>query len=417
MSFESFDDAEVIELPSDEGKHSQEEIEKDPSKDTFDNGAYQEVDKDSQTKLLDDQEDKGEKKGEKAKADSEKDKEEEKKDDDDKGDKDKEKEERIENKEDSQKGKTVKLKDGDKNIEASLDATIKMKVNGKNEFVSIKELRDNFAGKQAWSDKIETANTKLKEADHKINKYQEEKQEVVGHLTKIAGLLDKEDGDPLEALYYLLDMTGRDVNNYSKRIFDFMEEQVQNMSSMDDVEKELYWAKKKLDAINNNQAAKSEQLKREQTHRELFAKVDKMRESHGVSEEQYVQAHNELLNLGVKKENLTPERIVEYSAVKPYVIKAEELVSQFEDDLSDDDMDALISETAATMRKYPKISSEDALSFAAKGLGFGIETIDDDIDLLNKKVGNGSQSNQSKNMKYKSKEDPGHIESFDDFEF
>lgn len=431
QSIESFDDTEVIELPQgDKPTLSEEDIIKDPSMDTFENNVYQndEKSKDSQVQLLDEQ-DGSEKKG----GDDEKDKKsdvedkndgkkeegEEKKSTDGEKDKSSEEEKKSEDGKSSEtktSGKPLKVRDGDKLIDISLDATIKTKVKGKNEFVTLQELRDNYSGKKAWTEEIETAKEKTQLAEDKSLKLQDEKNVLIGHLTKIAGMLDKEDGDPLDALYYLLDMTGRDVNTYSKRIFDYMEGQISEMSDMDQTEKDLYWTKKKLDAINNNQAAKAESAKQEQAQRELVVRIDKLRESQGVSEEQYVQAHDELIKLGYKEEDIKPEQVINYGAMLPFFKRAEDFViPNFEDDLSDDEMDSLITETANVMRKRPQISDEDAFSIAAKMLGFEVETIDDDIDKLNEKVGNDYQQ-PGKGMKYKENKTPDHIESFDDFD-
>lgn len=434
---ETFDDEVVHELPEDGNieqggpKVSKSEIKEDPSKDTFDNGYYEEkdaVDNDSQVSLLDENDGKDTtKKGE----EDEKGKDSKEEEDDEKEKSDKEKEEgnkeSEEEKKDGEKAedegektpaKKIKIKADDKDYEIPLDATIKTKVKGKNEFVSLEDLRNNYSGSKAWTEEIEAAKSKQQEAEFEIEQLEEEKEEIGGHLEKLGELMDKEDGDPLDALYYLLDMTGRDVNNYSKRVFDFMEEKVEEMSEMDDSEKELYWTKKRLEKINNNQAAKSERQKQEQAQRELVSRVDQIRESHGVSEEGFVQAYDELVNLGISEEEITPQQVVEYSAIKPHVEKAEKIVGQFEDDLDDDGMDELISETASAMRKYPNMSDQDALTFAAKGLGYDVETIDDDINELNEKVGDRRDVEREKQRKVgKKKDDPNHIESFDDFDF
>lgn len=428
QEIESFDDDTVVELDQsgEDTGVTQDDIDKDPSKDTFENNVYKTSDKDSQTQLLDEEEDDGKKSDDKDQDAKKEEKEEEKKSNDDDKKQKTEKEEKGKEGEDEGKdnerekqngsGKSLKIKDGDKTVEISPDSTIKVKVKGKNDFVTVDDLKKNYEGKQAWSEKIESANTKLKEADLKISKFKEEKHEIAGHLQKISEMIDKEDGDPLEAMYYLLDMTGRDVNTYSKRVFDFMEEQIQEMSEMDETEKELYWTRKKLDSINSNQAAKARAAEQEQAHRELIAKVDRLRESHGVSEEQYIQAHDELVKLGIGEENITPEQVINYSAIKPYVEKAESIASQFEDDLSDDEMDELVSETANVMRKRPELSEQESITIAAKMLGYDVETIDDDIDKINEKVGDGAQQAKH-NMKHRDKEDPDHIESFDDFDY
>lgn len=421
MSIESFADDTVIEIGQTQAEQKQPE-----GIDTFDSEEVitdQKIDKDSQVNLLKDGEDNAKvdkKDAEKGKDSSKKeDEEEDDLDNDGKavdGAKEKEQEEKEASKTNEQKGKTVKIKNGDESIDIPLDATIKVKVKGKNEFVTIDELRADYSGKKAWTQEIEQAKEKTQVAEFKLQKFKEEKTQIASQLEHIAGMLDKEDGDPLEALYYLLDFTGRDVNNYTKRVFDFMEEKVQAMSEMDEVEKELYWTKRKLEANNNNQSAKAERLKQEQAQAELVAKVDKLRESSGVSVQQYVDAHKELVEMGLESESITPEQIVRYSVLKPFAERAEKVAQQFEEDLGDDEMISLITETTSVIQKRPKISDEEALTIAAKMLGYEVETVDDDIEKLNDKLsGQNLNPNGKKNMKVGSNDDPKHIESFDDF--
>lgn len=415
--FEGFDDDTVIE-PTDQQQVSQEDISDDPSKDTFENAVYH-TNKDSQVSLLDEEEDAKPQKLSKKEDEKEKSDGDGKSSVDDKEEgeqKAKEGEEDAKEQPDPQSGPILKLKDGDKTLDVSADATVKVKVNGKSEFVSIADLKSEYSGKKAWSDKIEEANTKIEEAEANSKKHEDERNEIIEHMQEIAKRLDAEDGDPLEALYYLLDLTGRDVHNYSKRIFDFMEEQIGTMSEMDDSERELFWTKKKLDTINSNQAAKAETAKQEQARQDLIAKVDQLRESHGVSESEYVQAHRELVQLGYQEDNLTPEQIIRYSAIKPHVERAEKAVQPFEEDLSSDEMDALISETASIMQRRPQISEEDAISIAARMLGYDVETVDDDIDELNNKVQNRTDVTQRARKVGRGAGDESHFETFDDFD-
>lgn len=408
MSNESFDDNTVIE-PAD--IPTAEDIAANPSEDTFDNGVYPEESKgkDSQVQLLDEEDgdDKSredEKGGEKEKPEVDRS---EKKEDEGE-----EKKESEGEKTEKPQGKTLRIKDGENSVDISADATVKVKVKGKNEFVSIEELKSNYSGQKAWTEEIATAKEKTELAEQNTEKFQSERNEVIGHLEKVAGMLDQAEGDPLEALYYLLDITGRDVNTYTKRVFDFMEQRVDDMSEMDDVEKELYWNKRKLQSIEDNQAAKADTLQQENTQRDFIARVDQIRESQGVSEDQYVAAHNELVGLGLDANSIRPEQVVEYSVLKPFAEKAEAISYEYRDDLGDDELDALTTELTSVMQKRPGISDEDALSVAAKMLGYDVESAEEHIDILNDKIPDQTQYKQTTKVS-----EGGAVESFDDFDY
>lgn len=408
MSNESFGDNEVIELP--ETGTSAVDIESNPQEDTFSNEVYQDgVDKDSQVSLLeeekvDDGSQKDEKGGEEKKPEVEGSKKEDQKSE---GKEETEAEEKP-------AGKTVRFKDGDKSIDISPEATIKVKVKGKSEFVTLEDLKSDYSGRKAWTEDIEVAKTKTADAESRTAKLTEEKQEIAGHLTKIADMLDREDGDPLEALHYLLDITGRDANTYNKRVYDFMQKNVEAMSEMDDVEQELYWNKRKLESIENNQAAKAETIQNENAHRALIQNVDRIRESQDVSEDQYVEAHSELVGLGLSENDIRPEQVVEYAVLKPFAEKAEAITYEYRDELGDDELDALTTEITNVMRKRPTISDEKALSIAAQMLGYEVESVDDHINNLNDK---GTGDTSYKQPTKVAEGDPNAVESFDDFNY
>lgn len=58
--------------------------------------------------------------------------------------------------------KVLKLKDGDKEIELPLDSKLTVSVDGKEEEVSVQELRDNYSGRVAWDKKFTELSTDRK---------------------------------------------------------------------------------------------------------------------------------------------------------------------------------------------------------------------------------------------------------------
>ena len=155
--------------------------------------------KNDQTKKLDEEEVKDEKKEDEKEPEKEPEKEEEKEP------------EKEEVKDEKPAGKTIRMKDGDKATDISLEATVPVKIKGKKEFVSIQELRENFSGKQAWTEEIETAKTAQKDAEHLTQRTVAERQEIMGHLSKISEMMDADDFDPIKPLAYLVEKCSDDL--------------------------------------------------------------------------------------------------------------------------------------------------------------------------------------------------------------
>jgi hypothetical protein len=415
--FESFNDMTPIELPASGTGESVQSAGTDGSIDTFDSPTLTEEQVKQELEKINE---KGDGKIEQAtqteKIGKQEDiKDEPKKADDKAGDKPSEEEVHAKP-EVKRDGKVVKIKDGSETKEIGEDATIKVKVKGKNEFVSIAELKKNYSGQVAFDEKFKEVTAEKESAKKEIDAYLQEKQTLASHLSHIAEIMDNPEKNPYEALSYLVDMRGGNPVEFNKRVLQYMSEEVNRISEMDSVEQELYWTRKEAELLKNRSTAKAEQESRAKAEMERKTQLLQLRESQGVSEEQYVQSERELYDLGYKKEQITPETIVTYSAMKPHYDKAEGLCAKFEEDLSTDDMDALISRTAKTLRENPKINEEDAIIYSAKMIGLTVETYDSDIKELNEKL--PDETVRSPKLKYgKGVDDPNHIESFDDFDY
>ena len=100
--------------------------------------------------------------------------------------------------------------------------------------------------------------------------------------------------------------------------------------------------------------------------------------------------------------------------MKPHYEKAEGLVNQFEEDLSDKELDTLVETVSQTSKSFPNLSDQELLELSTKKLGWQIETDDRDIDELNSDIPDKKAPNPS-TYKHKPAAD-GEVESFDDFD-
>lgn len=386
--------------------------------DTFDNAQVitevpeekEEVEaKDSQVEQLDDQDDKEE---EKKEDETPKDPESKEKKEEKEGEKDAEtpKDPELEEK---PQGKQVRLKDGDKAVDIGEDATIKVKVKGKNEFVSIADLKKNFSGHQVWDEKIKEADTKIYESEQKAEKFEGQKNAIVSDLREVVTKMDDLEGNPLDAMKYLLEITGRPVHTYMKRALEAQLDELESLQNMTETERELHWAKQESDWLRNNQATQEKKLTDENAEKALTQKVDNLREQYGVSEEEYLEVQREL---DQTDREVTPELVVQAAMFKPAHAKAQEFVTEnFGEDLGTDDLQDLTAGTAQVLFNNPKATTEEAVKLAARELGFEVSTVEEDVkELESKSATLVSKATDNSHLRYGNTE--GDIESFDDFD-
>lgn len=338
-----------------------------------------------QLKNMEDQE---EKIGEDENKDAAKEKDKGEKDESKPEDKDGDKEEEApaeEKKDEEEKpkfeGKTFKLfKDGQK-IEVPMDATIRTKVNGKNEIVTIEELRNNYSGKQAWDKKIPELAEKERTVEAKEAELTRVQQTLRSNLEGTRSDLLKaleENGNPLDAMNKIVDMLGVDSYDFNKAVFSSMLDQLSELQQMDEAEQEAFWLRKQNAHINSKHESLAEQNKQAKAREERIASIDRMREARGVSEEDFVSAYKELSQ---QAENVTPEQAIEYAVNLPLLQTAEECLKPYEEQLSDDEFDSMMAKVAQAMKNDKSITKDDVVMYLAE-----VYQVEDLVNTVNRKA-------------------------------
>jgi len=412
---ESFDDQEVLEVPS----ANAAQTEGGEDLDTFDNPAVleqeekvedekTEVDKDSQVNLLDEQSDKDvESKSEK--------KDEEKKDDEEGADGEKkaedggkkeEEEKAGEEKPEAKKVKEIKGKLGEDEFGIPAEAEVSVRVKGKKETVTVQELMNNWSGQKNFDQEFSKLGEQKKEFEAKNLQLEDEVGFLKGHIESIVGILNDDKKNPMDALEYLLDTTGRDTLSYKKRVMETMMEEIESLQEMDEVERELYWKDQELSNLKKRQESSEFTSRQEQEQTQLRERVDGLREAQNVSEDDFVTAHEELEELGYK--DITPEQVVDFAALKPHFNTSEELVSDYRDLIDPENINNLISNIAVDLKKGD-LTKKDVKAMLEEEFGDTKE-----LESLTRKASKKGVKTSSK-QKYRDMGED-HVESFDDFD-
>lgn len=279
-------------------------------------------------------------------------------------------------------GKSVKLFQDGKLFEVPQDAVVKTKVDGKWEKVTLQDLRDNYSGKQAWDQKHEEIRNTSKQLAQR-------EQEVTRIQNTIKSTLDTVNIDlqealsgnknPMEAVNKIIDMLNIDSYDFNKALFDSMTEELVTLDQMDEYERRAYWLEKRNEHLLKKHESFEEKVKESRTQEERFNRLDQLRQSRGVSEEDFVSAYEQLTQ--ISGDNVQPEQVIEYAANLPYVMQAEELLTPYEDQLSDDEFEDMMVRIGNTMKSNKSLTKEDVASYLLEV--FEVEPV---IDQANKKA-------------------------------
>jgi hypothetical protein len=222
--------------------------------------------------------------------------------------------------------------------------------------------------------------------------------------------LKTKDGNPMDSLLYLVEMSGDDPYNAYRRIMESNLEELGKLMDMGDVERELYFHKKKDELYSNVAKKRQGKVQEEQTFNRVVQQVDSLRQAYNVTEDAYVDASDELeeiyTNSKLDVNGITHEAIVDYASLKPHIAVVKELIEQYEENISEGKYGDVVAELSRYLRdgKADKATIKQILA-----RNFSVE---EDVKELNSKVYNKSAKAP---VKKTLKEDSKSFESFDDW--
>jgi hypothetical protein len=314
--------------------------------------------------------------------------------------------------EDKKGGKKLRLRmaDGDLyNIDA--DSTIPVKIDGKTEEIPMQELINNYSGKTAWDKKFTEIGKEKKTLEFEKASLTKQKESLTHHLNMALGPIKDINKNPIDSLLYLVEMSGEDPYNAYRRIMEANLEEIGTLMDLSEVERELYFHKKKDELHNNVARKRSEKQQSEQTFNQAVQRIDSLRQAHNVTEGAFVDASEELESIykesGLDINSVTDEAIVDYASLKPHIATVRELVEPYVDNISEEKYGDVVAELSRYLRdgKADEASIKQILA-----RNFSVE---EDVKELNSKVyGKSAKAPVKKALK----EESGSLESFDDWE-
>jgi len=314
--------------------------------------------------------------------------------------------------EDKKGGKKLRLRmaDGDLyNIDA--ESTIPVKIDGKTEEIPMQELINNYSGKTAWDKKFTEIGKEKKTLEIEKAQVTKQSEELKAHVAKALAPLRAKDGNPMDSLLYLVEMSGDDPYNAYRRIMESNLGELGKLMDMGDVERELYFHKKKDELYSDVAKKRQGKLQEEQTFNQVVQKVDSLRQTYKVTEDAYVDASDELEEIYAASKlnvnDITHEAIVDYASLKPHIAVVKGLIEQYEDNISEGKYGDVVAELSRYLRdgKADEASIKQILA-----RNFSVE---EDVKELNSKVYSKSAKAP---VKKALKEEPSDLESFDDWE-
>ena len=302
-------------------------------------------------------------------------------------------------------GKMVKAFAGNEELSISQNTTFKQKVGGKHEIVTLQELQDNYSGQVHFDKKFEELSVKEQQHSAKADQFEQELDLISGHLKDTRQGIEsalKGETDIRDAVSNLVDLMEMDVYDFNKALFNAVAEDVYSLAAMDEGSQRAYWAEKKNDHLVKRQENRETAFRGREAQRESAERMANFRQTHNLTEDQYSQGMSELSSLGYT--DVSPEQVASYIETVPFAEAASELLSPYQDRLSDDKFNSGMQDLTSAL-KEGDLTEEEAKLFL-------IETFEvkKHVETLNRR------SPGAKQAPLKKAKSSDSVESFDDYE-
>lgn len=202
--------------------------------------------------------------------------------------------------------KTIKAKLADSEFDLDEEAAIPVKINGKEEFVQVKDLMGNYSGKIAW--------------DKKFSEIDQTRKSVAAQELKLREMADLvkqvyEEQDPNIKMFRMSQLAGIDPVQFREKFFNENISLLEKYYSMTEDERKADALAYEANIHKMRADTLEKSIKEKQDLESLSSKVAQLRASHSVSEPEFVAKYDQLEEM-VKAGHLdgklvTPEYIME----------------------------------------------------------------------------------------------------------
>lgn len=304
----------------------------------------------------------------------------------------------------------LRMRMGEELFNVSSDASFPVKIDGKVENVNVQELINNYSGKTAWDKKFTEIGKEKKTIEFEKNAIQVQKDKLTEHVNNALTPLRDPNKNPLDSLLYLVEMSGEDPYAAYRRIMEANLEELTSLMDMGEVERDLYFHKKKDELHGKVAKQRNERTSKDLAFNQAIEKVNQLRQAHNVTEDEFVDASEELEESfkaqGLDANSITEEQVVDFASLKPHIATVRELIEPYEDNIAEEKY----GDVVAQLSRYLRDGKSDK-----KGISEILKrnfSVDEEVKELNTKI---YQKQSAKKPAKKVEAEGSMEESFDDW--
>jgi len=253
-----------------------------------------------------------------------------------------------------------------KDEKSNLPERVKVKVNGVETEVPLKDVINSYSGQQEIQRRFTEFDKQKKSWEKEASQEREfttyVKSEIGGlrqTIDSMVGQYEKNgflDRNPLEAVNQLLDKMGINSNLFERAVFEHQLPDYAKFFNMTDVERDAYFTKRENEYLRKKEQSLSERDQQVKFRQEKQQKDFELIKSAGLDSVKYEELSSELTEAGHKE--IDTEKVIEYAKQKPIL---EKVISVFNEIGVDPMQDQRSKVVFDILKEYPDTTIDEIL--------------------------------------------------------
>mgnify|MGYP003329193267 CR=1 FL=1 len=230
--------------------------------------------------------------------------------------------------------KKILARQGDTDMELYANTMFKQKVDGEEVDVELQELLNNYSGKVSYDKKFQEFSSTKKEFDDYKNKYDTEISQINSYINDFAQKFRQ--NDALGALEYFAEFAGMKPYEFRRELLNQLVPEMERRSIMTEDQIKAEELAFQNEYLMRQHESAQKQSQEQQALRELENEIVQVQEAHGISDEDFENAYNELMEMDYDGE-INPATVAEYYMHSTAYSKADEILSGIDPMLAEQD--------------------------------------------------------------------------------
>ena len=230
--------------------------------------------------------------------------------------------------------KKLIAKYGEDELEIAANAIFKHKVDGEEVDVELQELLNNYSGKVSYDKKFQEFSSQKKDFDEYKNKYDNDIQQINSYINDFAQKFRQ--NDALGALEYFAEFAGMKPYEFRRELLNQLVPEMERRSVMTEDQIKAEELAFQNEYLMRQHESAQKQSQEQQALRELENEIVRVQEAHGISDEDFEKAYNELMEIDYDGE-INPATVAEYHMHSTAYSKADEILNGIDPLLAEQD--------------------------------------------------------------------------------